>query len=37
MSVHTLVADLPSLLILLDDLRVLYSYNFTAAKVRKGA
>lgn len=32
MAVHALVADIPSMLVLLDDLRVLYSYNYSATK-----
>lgn len=35
LSAHTLVADVPSMLVLLDDLRVLYSYNLSAAKAER--
>lgn len=35
LSAHTLVADAPSMLVLLDDLRVLYSYNLSAAKTER--
>ena len=35
MSVHSLVADFPSLLVLLDDLRVLYGLHSTAERAAR--
>lgn len=35
MSVHALVVDLPSLLVLLDDLRVLYSLHLSAERMAR--